>query len=50
MGEMRNAYKILVRKLKSKLPLGRPRHRWVDIVRMDPKEVGWEGVDWIHPT
>jgi hypothetical protein len=32
---MRNAYKILVRKLEEKRPLGRPRHRWEAIIRMD---------------
>jgi hypothetical protein len=29
-------------------PLGRPRRRWEDNIKMDLKEVGWEGVDWIH--
>jgi hypothetical protein len=42
MGEKRNAYQVLV----GKRPLGRPRHRWVDI-RMDLGEIGWGGVDWI---
>jgi hypothetical protein len=37
MGEMRNAYRILVGKLEGKLPLGRPRHRWEDNIRMDLK-------------
>jgi hypothetical protein len=40
MGEMRNAYRLLVRKPEGKRPLGRPRLRWVDI-RMDLGEVGW---------
>jgi hypothetical protein len=31
-----------------KRPLGRPRHRWEDNVRMELSEMGWEGVDWIH--
>jgi len=35
-------------KPESKGPLGRPRHRWEDNIRMDPREVGWEGVDWTH--
>jgi hypothetical protein len=41
MGEVRNAFKILVGKPEGKRPLGRCRHRW---------EVGWEGVDWVHLT
>jgi len=45
---MRNAYKILVGKSEGKRPLGRPRRRWKDNIRMDIKEIGWEGVDWIH--
>jgi hypothetical protein len=48
MGEMRNVYKILVRKREGTRPLGRPRHRWEDDIRMDLREIGWEGVDWIH--
>jgi hypothetical protein len=28
-------------------PLGRPRHRWVDNIKMDLREIGWDGVDWI---
>jgi hypothetical protein len=47
MGETRNIYKILVRKLEGKRPLGRPRHRWEDI-RMDLRKAGWEVVEWIH--
>jgi len=48
MGKMRNAYKILVRKLIGKKPLRRPRHRWEGNIRMDLRETGWEGVDWMH--
>jgi hypothetical protein len=44
MGEMRNPYKVLVEKPEVKRPLGRPRHRWEDI-KMDLKDVGWEGMD-----
>jgi hypothetical protein len=40
MGEMRNAYKLLVGKPEEKRPLGRPRRRWVDNIRMDLGEVG----------
>jgi hypothetical protein len=47
MGEERNAYKILVRKPERKGPLGRPRHRRVDNIKMDLREIGWGGVDWI---
>jgi hypothetical protein len=47
MGEKRNAYKLLVGKPERKIPLGRPRRRWVDTIRMDLGEVGWGEVDWI---
>jgi hypothetical protein len=47
MGDKRNAYRLLVRRPKEKRPLGRPRHRWVDNIRMDLGEIGWDGVDWI---
>jgi hypothetical protein len=42
--EMRNAYRILVGNLEGKIPLGRPRHRWVDNIKMDLK-IGWDGGD-----
>jgi hypothetical protein len=47
MGEKRNAYSLLVGKPDGKRPLGRPRCRWVDNIRMDFREVGWSDVDWI---
>jgi hypothetical protein len=47
MGEKRNAYRLLVRKPEEKRPLGRPRSRWVDNIRMDRGEVGWGDVDLI---
>jgi hypothetical protein len=47
MGEKRNAYRLLVEKPEGKTPLGRPRHRLVDNIRMDLGEVGWSDVDWI---
>jgi hypothetical protein len=45
MGEKRNAYRILLRKPEGKRSLGRPRHRWVDNIRMDLRGIGWDGVD-----
>jgi hypothetical protein len=47
MGENRNAYRILVGKPEGKRPLGRPRPRWEDNIKMDLGEIGWGGVDWI---
>jgi hypothetical protein len=47
MGEKRNAYRILVGKPEGKTPLGRPRRRWVDNIKMDLREIGWYGVDWM---
>ena len=47
MGEERGAYRVLVGKLEGKRPLGRPRRRWVDNIRMDLQEVGCWYVDWI---
>jgi hypothetical protein len=47
MGEKRNAYRLLVGKPEGKRPLGRPRRRWLDNIRMDLGEVGWGDVDWI---
>jgi hypothetical protein len=47
MGENRNAYRLLVGKPEGKRPLGRPRRRWVDNIRMDLEEVGRGDVDWI---
>jgi hypothetical protein len=43
----RNAYRILVGKPEGKRPLGRPRRRWVDNIKMDLTEIGWDGMDWI---
>jgi hypothetical protein len=48
MGEMRNAYRIWVGKPEGKRLLGRPRRRWVDNIKMDLREVGWDGMDWIE--
>jgi hypothetical protein len=46
MGEKRNAYRLLVGKPERKRPLGRPRCKWVDYIKMDVLEIGWRGVDW----
>jgi hypothetical protein len=43
----RNAYRILVGMPAGKRPLGRPRRRWVNNIKMDLKEIGWNGMDWI---
>jgi hypothetical protein len=45
MGEKTNAYRLLVGKPERKRPIGRPRRRWVDNIRMDLGEVGWCDVD-----
>jgi hypothetical protein len=50
MGEMRNAYKIFVGKPDEKRPHRRLWRRWEDNIRMNLREIGWEGVDWIHLT
>jgi hypothetical protein len=42
-----NAYRILVGKPEGKRPLGRPRRRWVDNMKMDLREIRWDGIDWI---
>jgi hypothetical protein len=47
IGEKRNTYRLLVGKPGGKIPLGRPRRRWVDSINMDLGEVGWGDVDWI---
>jgi hypothetical protein len=47
MGYKRNAYRLLVGMQEGKRPLGRPRRRWVDNIRMNLVEVGWGDVDWI---
>jgi hypothetical protein len=47
MGEKRNMYRLLVGNPEGKRPLGRPRLRWVDNIRIDLGEVGWGDVDWI---
>jgi hypothetical protein len=44
----KNAYRIFVGKPEGKRPLGRPRRRWVDNIKMDLREIGWDGMDWIE--
>jgi hypothetical protein len=54
MGEERKVYKVSVGKPEGKRPLGRPRHRWEDGIRMDLREIGlgggggWIGFDWLR--
>jgi hypothetical protein len=48
MREGRNVYRVLVGKPEGKGPLGRPRHRWEDGIKMDLREIGWGGVEWIQ--
>jgi hypothetical protein len=43
----RSAYRIWVGMPEGKRPLGRPKRRWVDNVKMDLREIGWDGMDWI---
>jgi hypothetical protein len=47
MGKKRNVYRILVGKPDRKR-LGRSRRGWVDNIKMDLREVGWDGKDWIN--
>jgi hypothetical protein len=47
MGGKRNAYRLLLGKPEGKRPLGRPRRRWVDNIKIDLLEIGWGGVDWM---
>ena len=48
MGERRCVYRVLVGKPEGKRPLGRPRHRWEDNIKMDLQEVGCGGMGWIE--
>jgi hypothetical protein len=45
-----HVYRVLVGKPGGKRPLGRPRHRWEDGIRMDLREIGWGCVGWIQLT
>jgi hypothetical protein len=48
MGERRDIYRVLVKKLEGKRPLGRSRHRWEDNIKLDLQEVGCGGMNWIE--
>jgi hypothetical protein len=48
MGEVTGAYNILVGRPEGSRPLGRPRRRWEDNIKMDIGEIGFGDVDWIH--
>ena len=48
MGQGRGVYRVLVGKPEGKRPLGRPRRRWEDNIKMDLQEVGCGGMDWIE--
>jgi hypothetical protein len=48
MGKKTNAYKILVGTQEGKRQMGRPRRKWVDNIKMDLREIEWDGMDCIH--
>jgi hypothetical protein len=48
IGDVRNAYKILIGKSQGKRPLGRPRRTWEDNIKMDLGVIGFRGLDWIR--
>jgi hypothetical protein len=48
MGELRDAYNILIGRPEGRRPLGRPRRRWEDNIKMDLREIGFGYEDWIH--
>jgi hypothetical protein len=48
MGEERGVYRVLVGKAEGKRPMGRPRRRWEDNIRMNLQEAGCGGMDWIR--
>jgi hypothetical protein len=45
---VRNAYKVLVRRLEGKRPCGRTRREWEGNITANLREIGWEAVDWMH--
>jgi hypothetical protein len=48
MGEKRNSCRVLVGNPERKRPLGRPGHRWEDNIKLNLRQAGWDGMDWIH--
>jgi hypothetical protein len=48
MGERSGVYRVLGGRPKGKRPLGRPRHKWEDNIKMDLREIGINGVNWIQ--
>jgi hypothetical protein len=48
MEKKRNAYRILVGEPEGKRPVGRPRRRWVDNIKMDLRKIGWDGLIWLR--
>jgi hypothetical protein len=48
MAEKRNAYRILLGKPEGKRPLGIPRRRWEENIKIELRETGWGGMDWIE--
>jgi hypothetical protein len=48
MGEGRGVYRVVVGRPKGKRPLGRPRHKWEDNIKLDLREIGIDGANWIH--
>jgi hypothetical protein len=48
MGKSRGTYRVLMGKAEGKRPLGRPRRRWEDNMKMDLQEVVWKGMDWMN--
>jgi hypothetical protein len=50
MGEGRNVYRVLVGKSEGKRRLERPRRKWEDGIKIDPREIEWGGVEWIQLT
>jgi len=50
MGERRGVYRVLVGRPEDKRPLGRPRRRWEDNIKLDLREIGIDGANWIQPA
>jgi hypothetical protein len=48
MGEGRGVYRVLVGRPEGKSPLGRPRRRWEDNIKLDLREIGFDGANWIQ--